>query len=83
MPIVSDHTARMYLRVASGTVWSDGALKVFLGGRESVYVEMADPEFKEKLGKNDILVVDLRTIQTMSEGQLYVLHRVVKVLEHR
>lgn len=83
MPIVSDHTARMYLRVASGTVWSDGALKVFLGGRESVYVEMADQEFKEKLGKNDILVVDLRTIQTMSEGQLYVLHRVVKVLEHR
>lgn len=44
---------------------------------------MADQEFKEKLGKNDILVVDLRTIQTMSEGQLYVLHRVVKVLEHR
>ena len=83
LTIVSDHTATVYLRVASGTVWSDGALKVFLGGRESFYVEMADPDFKGELGKNDLLVVDLRTIQTMTEGQLYVLHQVVKVHEHK
>jgi hypothetical protein len=86
--IVSDVTSRKMLVIESLT-FKNGNKWRLDGGGGAVHVSIEDEAFLanvdagERFGKGDVLIVDLREIQTVIGGRLRNDLRIVKVLEHR
>ncbi|MDO4937898.1 MAG: hypothetical protein Q4E62_08280 [Sutterellaceae bacterium] len=64
--------------------------KVKIGEQNSAFVTINDPEFlaridsgMEHFGKGDVLLVDLETKQTLSNGKIMLDYSILKVHEHK
>ena len=86
--VVSDFVARKVLLVES-VVFKDGNKWRVHDGQYPFFAALDDEEFLakvndgERFGKGDVLVVDVRQIQTIEAGTLKTEYRIVKVHEHR
>ncbi|WP_423200779.1 hypothetical protein DFLDMN_006205 (plasmid) [Cupriavidus sp. H19C3] len=86
--IVSDTTSRKMLLIESLT-FKDGNKWRVHDGVATFHASIEDEEFVKKIdagerfGKGDVLVVDLRQVQSVSDGKLVTDSIIVKVLEHR
>lgn len=86
--IVSDATSRNLLRVESLTFKDGNKWRVNDGG-STFHASIEDEAFLsridagERFGKEDVLLVDLRKIQTVVGARLLTDVSIVKVLEHR
>lgn len=88
--IVSDTVAEHVLLQIESAVFKDDNKWRFSDGSGSFFAEVADPIFvnkinsgDERFGKGDVLVVDLRRIQTISDNGLKMEYSIVRVHEHR
>ncbi|SAK98052.1 hypothetical protein AWB79_07551 [Caballeronia hypogeia] len=86
--VVSDFIARKVLLVES-VVFKDGNKWRVHDGQYPFFAALDDEEFLakvnngERFGKGDVLVVDLRQIQSIEIGALKNEYRIIKVHEHR
>ncbi|RDV00956.1 hypothetical protein DWV00_01880 [Trinickia dinghuensis] len=86
--IVSDSTSRRMLLIESltfkdGNKWrvNDGALTYHASIEDKEFLDEIDSG--KRFGKGDVLIVDLRQIQTVLGAKLATESLIVKVLEHR
>ena len=86
--IVSDMTARKLLQIESLT-FKDGNKWRVNDGSATYHVAIEDKAFLAKIdagqrfGKGDVLVVDLRQVQSIEGAKLLTASTIVKVIEHR
>lgn len=87
--IVSDTVAEHVLLQIESAVFKDDNKWRFSDGSGSFFAEVADPIFvnkinsgDERFGKGDVLIVDLRRIQTISDNGLKMEYSIIKVHEH-
>ncbi|WP_245641650.1 hypothetical protein [Paraburkholderia bannensis] len=86
--VVTDHVVRKVLLIES-VVFKDGNKWRVHDGQYPFFASLEDETFLarinagERFGKGDVLVVDLRQIQTVEAGALKTENHIVKVLEHR
>ncbi|WP_244113660.1 hypothetical protein [Burkholderia cepacia] len=86
--IVSDTTSRKMLQIESLT-FKDGNKWRVHDGISNFYASIEDQEFLNKIdsgerfGKGDVLIVDLRQVQSVVGARLVIESSIVKVLEHR
>jgi hypothetical protein len=86
--VVTDHVVRKVLLIES-VVFKDGNKWRVHDGQYPFFASLEDEAFLarinagERFGKGDVLVVDLRQIQTVEAGGLKTDNHIVKVLEHR
>lgn len=88
--IVSDTVAEHVLLQIESAVFKDDNKWRFSDGSGSFFAEVADPIFvnkinsgDERFGKGDVLIVDLRRIQTISDNGLKMEYSIIRVHEHR
>lgn len=86
--IVSDTTSKKLLLIESLT-FKDGNKWRVHDGTSPFYASIEDKDFLDKIdagerfGKGDVLVVDLRQIQSIVGAKLVTESKIVKVWEHR
>lgn len=86
--VVSDITARKLLQIESLT-FKDGNKWRMSDGNATYHVAIEDKEFLakidagERFGKGDVLLVDLRQVQSIEGAKLVTESIIVKVIEHR
>lgn len=86
--VVSDAVTRKVLLLESVVFKEDNKWRVH-DGQYPFHAALEDEEFLakinngERFGKGDVLVVDLRQVQTIDNGQLKTDYSIVKVHEHR
>lgn len=88
--VVSDTVSEAVLLQIESAVFKDENKWRFGDGATSFFAEISDPDFlarinsgDERFGKGDVLVVDLRRVQSISDSGLKLEYTVVKVREHR
>lgn len=88
--VVADSTLPGVLLQIESAVFKDGNKWRVHDGQQPFYVEIADEAFLarvaaglERFGKGDILVVDLRRLQLLTDTGLRTESQVLRVLEHR
>lgn len=88
--VVSDTVSQGVLLQIESAVFKDGNKWRFSDGDRAFFAELADAEFMarievgtERFGKGDVLVVDLRRVQTVTDTGLRSDYAVVKVHDHR
>ena len=88
--IVSDTVGEHVLLQIESAVFKDDNKWRFSDGSGSFFAEVADTIFvnkinsgDERFGKGDVLIVDLRRIQTISDNGLKMEYSIVRVHEHR
>lgn len=88
--VVSDTTAHSVLLQIESAVFKDGNKWRLSDGEKSFFAEIADADFVARVesgaarfGKGDILVVDLRKVQTVTDAGLRTDSTVTRVLDHR
>ncbi|TKC89830.1 hypothetical protein FAZ69_12040 [Trinickia terrae] len=86
--VVSDSTSRKVLLLESvvfkdGNKWRvhDGQYPFFAALDDEAFLAKVDAG--ERFGKGDVLIVELRQIQTIADGTLKTEYRISKVREHR
>ncbi|MDN7609879.1 hypothetical protein QZM28_24585 [Burkholderia multivorans] len=86
--IVSDTTSRKMLEIESLT-FKDGNKWRVHDGTSTFYASIEDKTFLDKIdggerfGKGDVLIVDLRQVQSVVGARLITESKIVKVLDHR
>lgn len=88
--VVSDMTSEGVLLQIESAVFKDGNKWRFSDGSNSFFAEIADQAFlariesgDERFGKGDVLVVDLRRIQTITDTGLKSEYVIDRVREHK
>jgi len=88
--IVSDITQEGIILEVQTISFKEGNKWRFSDGARSFYADMKDTDFmarvntgSERFGKQDVLKVDLRSIQTMTDNGLKIKYLVIRVYEHR
>lgn len=88
--VVSDTINEGNLLQLESPVFKDGNKWRFTDGTNTFYAEIADEEFLAKVetgearfGKGDVLIVDLRKIQSIADSGLKTEYIVARVREHR
>jgi hypothetical protein len=88
--VVSDTTAAGVLLQIESAVFKEENKWRFNDGATAFFAEIADKDFlariesgDERFGKGDVLVADLRRIQSVTDNGLKLEYSVVKVREHR
>jgi hypothetical protein len=88
--VVSDQTTERILLQIESAVFKDGNKWRFNDGTNSFFAEVADQDFRariesgsERFGKGDVLVVDLRRIQSITDQGLKSDWIVERVREHK
>ena len=88
--VVSDATSEGLLLQIESAVFKDGNKWRFSDGSNSFFAEIADEGFRariesgdERFGKGDVLVVDLRRIQSISDTGLKSEYIIDRVREHK
>ncbi|MCA8339832.1 hypothetical protein QZM91_24170 [Burkholderia multivorans] len=86
--VVSDTTSRKMLEIESLT-FKDGNKWRVHDGTSTFYASIEDKEFLDKIdggerfGKGDVLIVDLRQVQSVVGARLVTESTIIKVLDHR
>lgn len=88
--VVSDSLSENILLQIESAVFKEGNKWRFTDGASSFFAEISDKEFlsrvesgAERFGKGDVLVVDLRRVQSITDNGLRLEYSVEKVREHR
>ncbi len=88
--VVSDTIAEGVLLQIESAVFKDDNKWRFHDGYAAFFAEISDQDFlarinagSERFGKGDVLIVDLRRIQSVSDSGLRLEYQIVKVREHR
>lgn len=88
--VVSDTVGRSVLLQIESAVFKDGNKWRFNDGASPFFAELRDPAFMariesglERFGKGDLLIVDLRRVQSVTDNGLRLEYTVERVLEHR
>jgi hypothetical protein len=88
--IVSNSLLERSLLQIESAVFKDGNKWRFSDGATSFFAEISDEQFvqrvesgEERFGKNDVLVVDLRKVQSIADTGLKSDYRIEKVWEHK
>jgi hypothetical protein len=87
--VVSDTVAKNLLLLIESAVFKDGNKWRFNDGSAAFFAEITDETFLakieagERFGKGDVLIVDLRRVQSVSDNGLKAEHEIVRVHEHR
>lgn len=87
--VVSDTIAQNVLLEVESAVFKDGNKWRFNDGSAPFFAEITDKVFLakieagERFGKRDVLIVDMRRVQVITDNGLKVEQEVVKVHEHR
>lgn len=87
--VVSDTVSEGVLLQIDSAVFKDGNKWRFSDGATSFFAEIEDAEFLlkietgERFGKGDVLIVDLRRIQSITDNGLKLEYVVTRVKEHR
>lgn len=88
--VVSDTMRHGVLLQIESAVFKDGNKWRFHDGSTAFYAEITDRDFMERIeagterfGKGDILVVDLRSVQTVTDTGLRAEWTVSRIIEHR
>lgn len=88
--VVSDATSEGVLLQIESAVFKDGNKWRFSDGSNSFFAEIADEGFRariesgdERFGKGDVLVVDLRRIQSITDNGLKSEYIIDRVREHK
>lgn len=88
--VVSDTVTESVLLQIESAVFKEGNKWRFTDGASSFFAEIADDDFlarvesgDERFGKGDVLVVDLRRIQSVTDSGLKLEYSVEKVRDHR
>jgi len=86
---VSDDVSRNVLLQIESAVFREGNKWRFSDGGSAFYAEIADEDFLarvdagERFGKLDVLLVDLQSIQSITDSGLKIRHIITSVHEHR
>lgn len=87
--IVTDATSQKMLLIESA-VFKDGNKWRLSDGSMTFHAALEDAEFnarvdggQERFGKGDVLIAELRVVQTVANGELHNRYSVVRVIEHR
>ena len=87
---ISNNIANRVLLQIESAVFRSGNFCRFSDGSGSFFAEVADPIFLNKLNSGDerfvkgnVLIVDLRRIQTISDNGLKMEYSIIRVHEHR
>lgn len=88
--VVSDTIAEKVLLQIESAVFKDDNKWRFSDGGSPFYAEISDAEFLqrvnagiERFGKRDVLIADVRRVQTITDNGLKIEQTVVKVHEHK
>jgi hypothetical protein len=88
--VVSDTVAEGVLLLIEHAVFKESHKWKLNDGATTFFAEITDQDFmrrvesgQERFGKGDVLVVDLRRVQSVGDGGLKVENEVVRVREHR
>jgi hypothetical protein len=87
--VVSDSVMHGTVLQIESVVFKDGNKWRVHDGQNGFHAAMDDADFLakieagERFGKRDVLVVDLRRIQTILNGILHLEYRITKVLDHK
>lgn len=88
--VVSDNVSEAVLLQIESAVFKDDNKWRFSDGATSFFAEISDEDFlakinsgDERFGKGDVLIVDLRRVQSISDSGLKLEYTVIKVREHR
>lgn len=88
--VVSDVTSEGTLLQIESAVFKDGNKWRFSDGTNSFFAEIADEAFRariesgdERFGKGDVLIVDLRRVQSISDAGLKSEYVIERVREHK
>lgn len=88
--VVSDTLSEAVLLQIESAVFKEGNKWRFSDGATSFFAEVVDPDFlariesgDERFGKGDVLVVDLRRVQSVSDNGLKLEYFLERVREHR
>lgn len=88
--VLSDTLSERVLLQIESAVFKDDNKWRFTDGATPFYAEIKDPAFlarvnsgDERFGKNDVLVVDLRRVQTLNDNGLKLEYVVERVLDHK
>lgn len=87
--IISDTTRARIALMLESVVFKDGNKWRVHDGQFGFHAAIHDAEFiarvagGERFGKGDVLIADLRIIQTISEGALHSRYQIDKIHEHR
>lgn len=88
--IVSDSINENILIQIESAVFKDGNKWRFTDGDSTFYAEITDRDFlerinsgEERFGKNDVMIVNLRRIQSVTDAGLKQEYQVLRVHEHR
>lgn len=88
---LTSNIAKCIVMIETAAFFKDSARwKVKIGEQNSAFVTISDPEFlaaidrgTERFGKGDVLLVELESKQTLSNGKLILSHNIRKVFEHK
>ncbi len=88
--VVSDSVSEGILLQIESAVFKEGNKWRFTDGASSFFAEISDADFLsrvesgvERFGKGDVLIVDLRRVQSVTDNGLKLEYGVEKVREHR
>jgi hypothetical protein len=87
--IVSDTTSKKIMPLIESLTFKDDDKWDVHDGVATFHASIEDPEFLakidagERFGKGDVLLVDLRKVQSVDGGKLSTESTIVKVWEHR
>lgn len=88
--VVSDSLSEGILLQIESAVFKEGNKWRFTDGASSFFAEISDKDFlsrvesgAERFGKGDVLIVDLRRVQSITDNGLKLEYSVEKVREHR
>lgn len=87
--VLTENVIKSYLSLESA-VFKDGNKWKFWDGQSGFHAAIEDKEFlarvesgEERFGKGDVLVVEMRIVQSSSAGSFKIERSILKVLEHR
>lgn len=88
--VVSDSVSEKVLLQVESAVFKDGNKWRFHDGANAFFAEITDPDFlqriesgEERFGKGDVVIVDLRRVQTIGDNGLKLEYTVVRVRDHQ
>jgi len=87
--VLTENVIKSYLSLESA-VFKDGNKWKFWDGQSGFHAAIEDKEFlarvesgDERFGKGDVLVVEMRIVQSSSAGSFKIERSILNVLEHR
>ena len=88
--VLTSNISKCVVMLETAAFKDNAKWRVKIGEQNSVYVSISDENFLrsidagiERFGKGDVLLVNLETSQTLSDGKLIVTYDIKNVIEHK